>query len=152
MNKVPIELYAIINSFLNKSLDIIALKCVSKTFNIEIKKIKIQIIKLKEEFKRQRNPRIYRLICVNNNCHNVPNKLLYHYCMEMITFYYSKEIMNKNNQNSVSYREDMCLKESNIKRFIPYCFDCMQEYIEYGKYKDDPWSVPFGKDKPEYFI
>lgn len=148
MNKIPSELYAVISSFLKNSTDMIHLKQVSKNFNEEIKKIHIQIIKL-EELLLLHNKRSNRLICVNEFCRGTPDIKILYYSMGITTFYYPKQ--EKHAYNVIA-REKECLKSPYIKRFIPYCFECIQKHVEYGKINDDPWTVPFGKNEPEYFI
>jgi len=136
MNKLPIELYTVISSFLKNSTDLSHLNQVSKIFNQEIKKIHIQIVKLEESFLLH-NKRIHRLICVNQNCRGTPNIKISYYSMGMTTFYYPKE---KKHSYNVIARVKECLKSPYIKRFIPYCFECMQERVEYGIINNDPWT------------
>ena len=52
----------------------------------------------------------------------------------------------------VYYNELACKKAQKVKRFIPYCFKYMLEYVEYGCKDNDPYSVPFGRSDPEYFV
>jgi len=151
MNKIPIDLYAYICKFIPNPSDLLALKITSTNFNKEIKKtfiVKIILEKaLKTPYTLSEVKKIkHNLICTNADCRIYPIfKNTLSYCMGITNFYYP--------DNEDEYIDEItCLKAPIITRFIPYCFDCMLEYVEYGCKPNNPYSVPFGKNSPEFFL
>jgi hypothetical protein len=146
----------------------IALKCVSKTFNSEIKRIIISKQKLEEKLEMQKDQTRLEflkehLICINKECQKssgICRSSVLMKAMGPTTYFYPEETIDPKNYDDnphgpnyeAYYREQACLRAPKINRFIPYCFECMLEHVEYGCKDQNPYSVPFGRNEPEYML
>ena len=85
----------------------------------------------------------------NNNNNNNDNKAL-----GVVYFYYPKDLTPLEpeppdpytiNVNSFNYfnRIEECKNAKYIKRFMPYCYDCMNEYVDFQE-RDDFQEIPYG--------
>ena len=111
--------------------------------------------------------------CVNNACCNNIRKVLHgplrrKKVVGSIYFYYpkyfpsSQNIHNEDNDNdndndnavydnvyfdmydqNIMNKIYACQEGPHIKRYIPYCIDCMEKYVNYG-HRTDGLHVPFG--------
>ena len=98
--------------------------------------------------------------CINNNCINEKNNYtenpiypVSYKPMNNLIFFYPKFLTkrednenNLNNENNVIIewiRYNECLNGAKIKRFIPYCKNCMHRYVNYG-YREDGDKIQYG--------
>lgn len=86
--------------------------------------------------KNNKNNNIFN--CINFNCNNIYSKK----AMQHLIFFYPKYLTKKNDKEDNIFinwiRQIECKNGNQIKRFIPYCKDCMIKYVNKGN------IVPYG--------
>ena len=101
-----------------------------------------------------------RIKCVNENCYYDSDKdenYMYHRYIHqhqsaigIAYFYYPNELNQPHgvedpytiNSESI-IRNNICENSKNIRRFIPYCEECMKIYVNYGD-REDGLEIPYG--------
>ena len=85
--------------------------------------------------------------CVNHDCSCYNRK----YMMKIVYFYYPKNLIeDEYDANYIHYlRLTQCMSAPYIKRFIPYCKECMHKFC-YIEKRSDGENMPYGNSNLLY--
>ena len=90
--------------------------------------------------------------CINITCRNGSKWQLTSKQLGQIFFYYPEELYEPHDEYDDPYginfeagiRQNQCKNGPSVKRCVPYCRNCMKEYMNFGE-REDGLDVPFGE-------
>lgn len=93
--------------------------------------------------------------CKNSECGNIWTATTQTYSSEavgMTTFYYPKKLIAPHDYQRDRYSPNLefrhrvmaCKNSPSVTRYIPYCEDCMMQYVNLGR-REDGLDVPFSQ-------
>jgi len=155
---LPLELYQIIVSNLEGFFDNLSARLVNTTFHKTVGFMKLRKRLISDAFTRNQVRQSYQLgkhrcKCINAECEflwSAPTQLYTPNAIGLTTFYYPEDLLEPHDYDGDPYgpnyefpiRARICRESPSVIRHIPYCEQCMIEYVNFGS-REDELEVPY---------
>ena len=154
---LPLELYLIIASNLLTLTDKLSARQANPQLHKAIHFMEVKLLCMSHKiFHRSQRPHI----CINVDCDIWQQmrcgcrygctKCTKTTAMGLTTFYYPEDLLEPHDYEGDPYgpnyefphRVRICRESPSVRRYIPYCQDCMIQYVNFGS-REDELEVPY---------